>query len=121
MCNTENRLFLPVAIWRTRRGDVELQREINPARAALAEYSRENDWLQDFIEDCCCIGPSHTAGSQELYTMYAMHCQATGAGYKRDAREFRQALTAAGYESRRQNKGVRFYGLGLKSAAAPDV
>lgn len=32
MCNTENRLFLPVAIWRTRRGDVELQREINPAR-----------------------------------------------------------------------------------------
>ena len=91
------------------------------ARAALAEYSRENDWLQDFIEDCCCIGPSHTAGSQELYTMYAMHCQATGAGYKRDAREFRQALTAAGYESRRQNKGVRFYGLGLKSAAAPDV
>lgn len=91
------------------------------ARAALAEYSRENDWLQDFIEDCCCIGPSYTAGSQELYTMYAMHCQATGAGYKRDAREFRQALTAAGYESRRQNKGVRFYGLGLKSAAAPDV
>lgn len=91
------------------------------ARAALAEYSRENDWLQDFIEDCCCIGPSYTAGSQELYTMYAMHCQATGAGYKRDAREFRQALTAAGYESRRQNKGVRFYGLGLKSAAAPDA
>lgn len=32
MCNTENRLFMPVAIWRTRRGDVELQREINPAR-----------------------------------------------------------------------------------------
>lgn len=91
------------------------------ARAALAEYSRENDWLQDFIEDCCCIGPSYTAGSQELYTMYTVHCQATGAGYKRDAREFRQALTAAGYESRRQNKGVRFYGLGLKSAAAPEA
>lgn len=32
MCNTENRLFMPVAIWRTRCGDVELQREINPAR-----------------------------------------------------------------------------------------
>ncbi len=90
------------------------------AQVALAEYSRENDWLQDFIDDCCNVGPTYTAGSQELYTMYAMHCQATGASYKRDAREFRQALTAAGYESRRQNKGVRFYGLGLKSAAAPD-
>lgn len=32
MCNTENRLFLPVAIWRTPRGDVELQRCIDPAR-----------------------------------------------------------------------------------------
>lgn len=32
MRNTENRLFMPVAIWRTRRGAVELQREINPAR-----------------------------------------------------------------------------------------
>ena len=91
------------------------------ARAALIEYSRENDWLQDFIDDCCDVGPTYTAGSQELYNIYAMHCQATGASYKRDAREFRQALTAAGYESRRQNKGVRFYGLGLKSAAAPEA
>ena len=32
MRNTQNRLFLPVAIWHTPRGDVELQREINPAR-----------------------------------------------------------------------------------------
>ena len=87
----------------------------------MIEYSRENDWLQDFIDDCCDVGPTYTAGSQELYNIYAMHCQATGASYKRDAREFRQALTAAGYESRRQNKGVRFYGLGLKSAAAPEA
>ena len=32
MRNTQNRIFIPVAIWRTRRGVVELQREINPAR-----------------------------------------------------------------------------------------
>lgn len=32
MRNPYNRLFLPVAIFRTRRGEVELQREINPAR-----------------------------------------------------------------------------------------
>lgn len=29
---SNNRLFLPVAIWRTRRGEVELQRELSPAR-----------------------------------------------------------------------------------------
>lgn len=28
---SNNRIFMPVAIWRTRRGEVELQREINPA------------------------------------------------------------------------------------------
>lgn len=31
MRNTQNRLFMPVAVWHTPRGDVELQREINPA------------------------------------------------------------------------------------------
>ena len=29
---SNNRLFIPVATWRTRRGVVELQREVNPAR-----------------------------------------------------------------------------------------
>ncbi len=29
MRNTENRLFLPIAIWRTPRGEVTLQRELN--------------------------------------------------------------------------------------------
>ena len=32
MRNTQNRLFIPVAVWHTPRGDVELQREINPAQ-----------------------------------------------------------------------------------------
>lgn len=32
MRNAKNRLFIPVAVWHTPRGDVELQREINPAR-----------------------------------------------------------------------------------------
>ena len=32
MRNTQNRLFISVAVWHTPRGDVELQREINPAR-----------------------------------------------------------------------------------------
>lgn len=32
MPNPKNRIFVPVAIWRTPRGEVELQREINPAR-----------------------------------------------------------------------------------------
>lgn len=29
MRNTQNRIFMPVAIWRTPRGEVELQRELN--------------------------------------------------------------------------------------------
>ena len=90
------------------------------ARAALVEYSRENDWLQDFIDDCCDVGPTYTAGSQELYNMYAMHCQATGASYKRDAREFRQALTAAGYDSKRMTRGCVFRGLQLRAAPHPE-
>lgn len=45
MRNTQNRLFMPVAVWHTPRGDVELQREINPARlpADLNELRRMLD------------------------------------------------------------------------------
>lgn len=45
MRNTQNRLFIPVAVWHTPRGDVELQREINPARlpADLNELRRMLD------------------------------------------------------------------------------
>ena len=91
------------------------------ARAALAEYNRENDWLQDFIDDCCEVGPGYTAGSAELYSSYAYHCQATGASFKRDLREFRNALTAAGYESKHTNKGCVFRGLQLRPTLPPEV
>lgn len=42
---SNNRIFMPVAVWRTPRGDVELQREINPARlpADLNELRRMLD------------------------------------------------------------------------------
>ena len=91
------------------------------ARAALAEYNRENDWLQDFIDDCCDVGPNYTAGSAELYSSYSYHCQATGASFKRDLREFRNALTAAGYESKHTNKGCVFRGLQLRPTLPPEV
>ena len=91
------------------------------ARAALAEYNRENDWLQDFIDDCCDVGPNYTAGSAELYSSYSYHCQATGASFKRDLREFRNALTAAGYESKHTNKGCVFRGLQLRPTPPPEV
>lgn len=91
------------------------------ARAALAEYNRENDWLQDFIDDRCDVGPGYTAGSAELYASYAYHCQATGASFKRDLREFRNALTTAGYESKHTNKGCVFRGLQLRPTLPPEV
>ena len=45
MRNQNNRIFMPVAVWHTPRGDVELQREINPARlpADLNELRRMLD------------------------------------------------------------------------------
>lgn len=91
------------------------------AQEALAEYNRENDWLQDFIEDRCDVGPGYTVGSAELYSDYALHCQATGASFKRDMREFRNALTAAGYDNKHTKKGRIFRGLQLHVAPPPDV
>ena len=45
MRNQNNRIFMPVAVWHTPCGDVELQREIHPARlpADLNELRRMLD------------------------------------------------------------------------------
>lgn len=88
-------------------------------REALAEYQKSNDWLGDFLEECCELGESYTTGSNDLYQRYTAFCQTSGADYKRNNKDFANALKSAGFERKRTAKGWQVCGMRLKSGIAP--
>ena len=46
--------------------------------AAIQAYREDNDWLGQFLEECCEIDPSYKEKSGELYQAYRAHCMQNG-------------------------------------------
>ena len=44
----------------------------------INDYKSDNDWFSDFIEQCCELGQSYTASSNELYNTYRSYCSNKG-------------------------------------------
>ncbi len=80
---------------------------------AVEAYREENDWLGQFLEDFCDLGPSYEAKSGELYQCYRAACLQTGE-YVRSTSDFYSCLEKAGYEKRRRNYGRVVVGLRMK-------
>lgn len=87
-------------------------------QAALADYRNSNDWLGAFMEDCCELGENFAASSKELYQRYTAYCQVSG-DYRRDSRDFANAMKSAGFELKHTKKGNAYTGLRLRSAFSP--
>lgn len=88
-------------------------------REALDEYRKSCDWLGHFLESCCEIGENYTTASSEIYQRYTAHCQVTG-DYRRNSRDFKAAMKAAGFDSKHGKKGWLYYGLRLRSEVSPE-
>ena len=82
-------------------------------KEAIDAYKEDNDWLGDFIEECCDIDPSFEQKSGDLYAQYRLYCVA-GKGYIRSTTDFYSALEIAGFKRKKTNKGSFVYGLKLK-------
>ena len=80
---------------------------------AIKAYREDNDWLGQFLEECCVIAPSLSAKSGELYQAYRAHCMLNGE-YIRSTSDFYSSLVKAGFNKRKTNKGALVLGLGLK-------
>lgn len=80
---------------------------------AIKAYREDNDWLGQFLEECCEIAPSLSAKSGELYQAYRAHCMLNGE-YIRSTSDFYSSLVKAGFNKRKTNKGTLVLGLGLK-------
>ena len=83
-------------------------------KGAIDQYKANNDWLDNFLSECCEIDHSYTQKSGELYSCYRDYCDRTG-DYRRSLVDFKQVLTAAGYETHKTKTGAIVHGLRIAS------
>ena len=82
-------------------------------QTAIEEYRTDNDWVINFINDCCDTDQTYKESSGALYEVYGMYCDSIGTK-KRSPKAFKTALMNRGYLWSKTNKGKCHYGLKLK-------
>ncbi len=82
-------------------------------REAIENYRGNNDWLSQFLEECCDVDPTYLQKSGELYQEYRAYCQRLGE-YTRSTTDFYTALENIGFERRRLNNGRFVLGIRIK-------
>jgi P4 family phage/plasmid primase-like protien len=80
---------------------------------AIQAYREDNDWLGQFLEECCEVDPSYKEKSGEIYQAYRAYCIQNGE-YIRSTSDFYSSMDKAGYNRIRKNTGVQVVGLRLK-------
>ncbi|MGT2866314.1 phage/plasmid primase, P4 family [Streptococcus fryi] len=80
---------------------------------SVSAYREANDWMGQFLGDCCEVGEHLTEKSGELYSAYRAYCTRINE-YTRSTTDFYTALVNAGFTKKRTNKGVMVKGLQLK-------
>lgn len=89
---------------------------VKPAvvEAAIQKYKENNDWLSQFLDECCEIDSSYSAKSGDVYNAYRSYCMQVG-DYIRSTTDFYTALECAGFERKRSKSARLLFGLQLKS------
>ena len=85
---------------------------------AIESYRQENDWLGNFLAECCETDAGSTERASDVYDAYRTFC-ANVNDYVRHISDFKAALTAAGFGWRKDKTGAHYYGLRLKGEFAP--
>lgn len=80
---------------------------------AIEAYRADNNWLGQFLDDCCELDAAFVEKSGELYQAYRAYCLQNGE-YTRSTTDFYAALDKAGFNRYRKSTGVKVYGLKLK-------
>jgi P4 family phage/plasmid primase-like protien len=79
-------------------------------KTAIERYRDQNDWLSNFLSECCEVDKKYRDKSSTLYSRYRTYCQNTG-DYTRSAADFKAALEGAGFEAKRTSAGVIVHGV----------
>ena len=81
---------------------------------AIGAYREGNDWLGNFINECCEADKSYQAKSGDLYNRYREYCNENGE-YTRSTSDFYAALEQAGFKKTRTHSARYIMGLQLKN------
>lgn len=76
------------------------------------QYRQAEDWVSNFIGECCEQAGGEKVGGAALYAAYRGWAEANG-DYTRRNRDFAMAMEAAGYKSMKSNGRVYWIGLRL--------
>lgn len=89
---------------------------VKPAvvEVAIQKYKDNNDWLSQFLDECCETDSSYSAKSGDVYNAYRSYCMQVG-DYIRSTTDFYTALECAGFERKRSKSARLLFGLQLKS------
>lgn len=83
---------------------------------ATKQYRAAEDWIGNFIAECCEIGEFEEMGGT-LYDAYVVWCDKNNESYKRRPRDFAAALEAANFTKRHGMKGSIWKGLKLQDGS----
>lgn len=79
------------------------------------DYRQANNWVSEFLEDCCTVAPSLEVGAAALYSVYGQW--ANGKGEKpKPQRYFSKDLISAGFDRVKRKSGKVYCGLALVGA-----
>lgn len=101
---------------------IEHEYKIKPPKVvadAIAEYRGMNDWLSQFMEDCCDIKDGLEQKSGDLYQEYRAYCLRTGE-YARNNADFTAALEKRGFMRKKKKSGMWVQGLQLRDTDFAD-
>ena len=79
---------------------------------AIGAYREGNDWLGNFINECCIVNKSYQEKSGELYNNYREYCIENGE-YIRSTSDCFAALEQAGYKRKKMRDGKYIIGIQL--------
>ena len=79
---------------------------------ACNQYKNDNDWLQQFINECCTKEVDAKIGSNALYQTYVTFSRSRNE-YPRSAADFKRAMDAAGFVSTHPHNKVVYHGITL--------
>lgn len=88
-------------------------REPQAVRDAIDAYREDNDWLGQFLDECCIIDKTLNTKSGDLYQAYRSYCVLNGE-YTRSTTDFYSSIDKAGLDRHKTKKGYFVYGVGLK-------
>ena len=91
--------------------------QLSPCSAveeATGQYFEQNDWLGQFLDECCIIEPGRKCSGSALYRAYAKRASDDGE-YVRPNNVFAMELEKIGFSKQKTRTGAIWHGLDLRA------